>query len=71
MKLAVRIARGRSGVFRAWCPGLPGCVVWGQGLDETRRKAGRAVAGYLAHLDTALPRELYRLRRNGSSRRGR
>ncbi len=61
MRLTVKIANTREGNFRAWCPALPGCMVWGLSEDEVRQKISKAVDGYLASLDIALPRELSRM----------
>lgn len=65
MKLVVKTARNAQGIFRAWCPALPGCVVLGQSLPEVREKIRQAVVGYLCSLDVALPRELSRLCMSG------
>ncbi len=62
MQLAVRIARESAISFRAWCPALPGCVVWGRTWREARDKIEQAVMGYLTHIEEALPRELGRLK---------
>jgi len=61
MKLAIRIARTSDGQFRAACPALPGCVVWGQTYQEAEEKINKAVCGYLASMNVALPRELGKL----------
>jgi len=61
MKLAIRITRGIDGSYRAFCPALPGCVVWGTSLKEAKEKIDSAVSGYVASLDSTLPRELARL----------
>jgi len=58
--MTVRIARGADGFYRAWCPALPGCFVMGLTRDEAQEKVARAIDGYLASLDVALPRELGR-----------
>lgn len=60
MQLSVRIAKHAETGYTAWCPALPGCVVWGSTKREALRKARRAARGYLEHLDTTLPRELGR-----------
>ena len=60
MKMAVRIAKGTDGFYRAWCPALPGCFVMGLTRDEAHAQVARAIEGYLASLDVALPRELGR-----------
>lgn len=59
MKLLIRIAEERWG-HRAWCPALPGCSVMGQTRQEALELIQKAVDGYLASLDVALPRELDR-----------
>ena len=61
MKLVVKTKKVKPGCIRAWCPSLPGCVVWGVSQDEARQKITRAVEGYLSSLDVALPRELSRI----------
>jgi predicted RNase H-like HicB family nuclease len=58
MESAVRIAGSLEGTYRAWCPALPGCAVYGRSRREARSRIGQAVRGYLEHLDVALPREL-------------
>lgn len=58
MQLSVRIARHSDEGYTAWCPALPGCVVWGATKREALSKARKAAQGYLEHLDEALPREL-------------
>ncbi len=61
MKLVVKISREVGGAYRASCPALPGCVVWGQSREEAKTKINQAIEGYLASLNVALPRELARL----------
>ncbi len=58
MKLTVKLARITNNRFKAWCPALPGCVVFGQSEDEAKNKIRQAIDGYLASLDTVLPTEL-------------
>jgi len=60
MKLAVRIAPQPGTGYKAWCPALPGCRVLADSRRQVRARLRRAVRGYLAHLDVALPRELAR-----------
>ena len=60
MQLSVRIARRSDAGYTAWCPALPGCVVWAPTRREALRKARMAARGYLDHLEEALPRELGR-----------
>ena len=60
MESAVRIAGPLDGAYRAWCPALPGCAVYGRSRCEAKAKIRQAVRGYLEHLDVALPRELAR-----------
>ncbi len=60
MKLVVKMSRQANGMFRAWCPALPGCAVYGECKEEAQVRIRRAVEGYLASLDVALPRELGR-----------
>ena len=65
MNLAIRIARQVDHTYRAWCPSLPGCTVYGESVDEVRGKIQDAVRGYVARLEEALPRELGRLLETG------
>lgn len=60
MKLVVKMTRQEDGTYRAWCPALPGCIVYGASIAEARRKIQLAVEGYLDHLQEVLPRELER-----------
>ena len=60
MEFAVRIAGPLGGAYRAWCPALPGCAVYGHSRHEARDRIRQAVSGYLEHLDVVLPRELAR-----------
>jgi predicted RNase H-like HicB family nuclease len=66
MKTAVRIAGLLNGAYRAWCPALPGCVVYGRSRREAKARIRQAVAGYVEHLDFSLPRELGRAIEAGS-----
>jgi predicted RNase H-like HicB family nuclease len=61
MSLNIRIAKQAGCEYRAWCPALPGCEVYGQTLTEARGKIQDAVRGYVANLEQALPRELGRM----------
>ena len=61
MKLVIKIAEERAGVFRAWCPALPGCRASAPSREEARIRIREAVEGYLASLNVALPRELGRM----------
>lgn len=65
MTLAIHIMRKTESAYRAWCPSLPGCAVYGQSREEARDKIREAVRGYLASLEVALPRELGRLLEQG------
>jgi predicted RNase H-like HicB family nuclease len=60
MESAVRIAGPCDGTYRAWCPALPGCTVYGSSRREAKARIRQAVSGYLEHLAVALPRELAR-----------
>ncbi len=53
--VTVKISQRRSGMFRAWCPALPGCVVLGASRGEVETRITKAVEGYLASLNIALP----------------
>jgi predicted RNase H-like HicB family nuclease len=39
-----------EGGFTATVPALPGCVTYGRDLDEARKMAKDAIAGYIASL---------------------
>jgi len=56
MTLPVRFAWLESGVIRAWCPALPGCVVTAESWPEAKRVLNDAIEGYLASMNIALPR---------------
>jgi predicted RNase H-like HicB family nuclease len=60
MKLAIRMKQQPDGAYRACCPSLPGCSVYGLTKEDANSKIGSAVHGYLARLDVCLPRELSR-----------
>jgi len=61
MSLRMNLSRNVFGCYRAWCPSLPGCAVWGLSRKEAKEKLRNAVLGYIAHLEIVLPRELARL----------
>jgi predicted RNase H-like HicB family nuclease len=61
MNLTIRIAKQTGCAYRAWCPALPGCEVYGQTLTESRSKIQDAIRGYAANVEQVLPRELGRL----------
>ena len=67
MNLFVKINRRTGHDFRASCPALPGCVVYGRSRIEVKDRIQEAVLGYLASLDVALPAELSRLAAAGTS----
>ena len=69
MESTVRVAGPLDGAYRAWCPALPGCAVYGRSRREAKVRIGQAVSGYLEHLATALPRELARHTRLARGRR--
>ena len=60
MRLVTRIVRQPNGGYRAWCPALPGCVVMAASRAEAEAQIARAIEGYIASMDVALPRELGR-----------
>jgi predicted RNase H-like HicB family nuclease len=60
MELAVKITGCSGGYYRAWCPALPGCAVYGHTRTQVRSKIQDAVTGYVANMGVALPRELGR-----------
>jgi predicted RNase H-like HicB family nuclease len=61
MNLTIRIAKQIGCAYRAWCPALPGCEVYGETLTEARSKIQDAIRGYASNLEQVLPRELGRL----------
>ena len=61
MKVLTKLIRRPDGQYRAWCPALPGCTINADSQQEAQDKIERAVRGYLASLDVALPRELERM----------
>ena len=58
MKLVIKISERVDGGYRASCPSLPGCVVYGSSQVEVKERIEDAIRGYMASLDVALPREL-------------
>ncbi|MCE5328481.1 MAG: hypothetical protein ABFD92_12935 [Planctomycetaceae bacterium] len=66
MKLVFKMTAQADGTFKAWCPALPGCRVWGHTRQEASRKMHAAVSGYLATMEVALPRELARHQPNSA-----
>ena len=58
MKIEVEIRTVSGAGYRAECPSLPGCTVFGRSPDEARERASRAILGYLASLDVAPPERL-------------
>jgi hypothetical protein len=61
MEIVIKSIREPFGAYRAWCPALPGCEVWGLSRRQAVKKANVAVEEYMANMDTVLPRELDRL----------
>jgi len=60
MKLLIKISREESGVYRAWCPALPGCVAHGASRQEAGESIDEAVNGYLASLNVPIPAKVER-----------
>ena len=58
MKLLIRIIEQADKRYRAWCPALPGCVVYAQSRDQAIPMILEAVEGYLANLDMPVPAEM-------------
>ncbi|KKM20059.1 hypothetical protein LCGC14_1649330 [marine sediment metagenome] len=56
--VTVKISQRKNGMFRAWCPALPGCVVSAGSRREVETRIAKAVEGYLASLNIALPNAL-------------
>ncbi|NLF32264.1 MAG: type II toxin-antitoxin system HicB family antitoxin [Planctomycetes bacterium] len=60
MQLVLKVAKRSDWGYSAWCPALPGCVVWGDTRREALDRARQAANAYISHLDETLPRELER-----------
>jgi predicted RNase H-like HicB family nuclease len=60
----VKIRRLHESGYRAWCPALPGCVVFGTSEQDANDRIRQAVDGYMASLNESLPRELANLVRH-------
>jgi predicted RNase H-like HicB family nuclease len=58
MRITIKVAKIAPDGYRAWCPALPGCAVWGLTRTEALRRIQEAVDGYVDHIDITLPREL-------------
>ena len=52
-KLSVRVVRDESGLFRAWCPHLPGCACRAGSREEAIASLIEAIRGYLAAVHDA------------------
>ncbi len=59
MQMVVKTTRVADGGYRAWCPALPGCVVWGASDEEALCRLEDAARGYLSSLNVALPKDLF------------
>jgi len=57
VKILIETARQANGVYRAWCPALPGCAVYAETREQAQSRIRDAVVGYLASMDVPLPRE--------------
>ncbi len=57
MKIGIRIIRNGEG-YTATCPSLPGCKCRGKTKEEVQGKLDEAIKGYIASLDTCVPRDL-------------
>lgn len=60
MRVNIRVSRLGGGLYKAWCPALPGCVVHAQSRTGVVERIRDAMAGYVARMEVALPRELGR-----------
>ena len=60
MKLAIKIMEAPGTGYQAWCPALPGCSVFATSREQAWDRIQAAIAGYMASMDVALPRELTR-----------
>lgn len=63
MKMVLKTTRVTNGSYRAWCPALPGCVVWGASNEEALCLLEEAARGYLSSLNVALPKDLFSAQR--------
>jgi predicted RNase H-like HicB family nuclease len=61
MEITVKMAGPLDGAYRAWCPALPGCAVYGRSRHEAKDRIRKVVRVYLENLNVALPRKLVRL----------
>ncbi len=52
MKFLVCITRVSEELFQVSCPGLPGCIAYGQSKEQAVGRMEAAVRAYLASLDT-------------------
>ena len=58
MRFDIKLTQQATGVFRIWCPDLPGCVACGQSAEEARQRIEQSIRGYLATLHAAVPQRL-------------
>ena len=58
MRLVVKIVCEGNGIFRAWCPCLPGCTVRAISSTEAQEKIEAAIRSYMMSLNAVLPTEL-------------
>ena len=58
MIFSIHIQQTKQNVYRADCPSLPGCSVFGPSVDKAQQKMGEAIIWYLAGLNVAPPEEL-------------
>ena len=54
-RLIIKVIREPEGRYRAFCPELPGCDVYGRSQDDARRRLSLAISGYLASFNLAAP----------------
>ena len=55
MKIAVKVRQEQTGVYRAWCPALPGCTARGQTFEEVKAGMDKALRAYLSSLNVIVP----------------
>jgi predicted RNase H-like HicB family nuclease len=51
MRFLVHITQMSEELFQVSCPGLPGCITYGQSKEQAVQRMETAVRGYLASLD--------------------
>ena len=58
MKIVIVVAEIASDMYKVHCPSLPGCVALGRSRREAAERMSRAISGYLASFDAAVPADI-------------